>query len=314
MSALAALAGALALAAVAPLAEAVKLPPSGGDRARAEARGTGAALACRDGITWRRRDLGPRDGPCALLVHGLTTPSPVYDAIAARMAAAGWRAVSYDLYGRGLSGRVRGRYDGALYRRQMEDVLAAMEVQGPVLLVGYSMGGILVTDFAAAFPQRVSGVGLLAPGGMGHAPDPLSRVCRDVPGLGDWLMRMVGPSSLRKVAQAASQGPSDVPGIGAVMAAETRKRGYMPAVLSSLRHVLTADQSAQHRSVAQAGIPTLAIWGARDSVIPLWAADRLHAAHPEARRLEVAGAEHGLPFTHADAVSAALLDQFGRPG
>jgi pimeloyl-ACP methyl ester carboxylesterase len=305
---------AMLLAGAAPLAEALRSPVAQAARSRAAARGHGRAIAGRDGIIWRRRRLGPADGPVALLVHGLTTPSPAYDAVADRLAAAGWQAISYDLYGRGLSERLRGPYDSALYLRQIEDVLAAEGVDGPVLAVGYSMGGVIVTALADALPARVSGLCLLAPGGMGHTPDRLSSFARDVPGLGDWAMTLLGPASLRGVARAAAATPSDVPGISDVMAAETHTRGYMRAVLSSLRHMLNGSQCAQHQAIASRGTPTLAIWGRDDTVIPLRAADALHAANPEATRIEVAGAGHGLPFTHAQAVADAILDRFGPPG
>lgn len=313
MSLAAWMAGLAVIAAAAPIAEAVKLPVTDAARARAVARGNGHPLRCRDGITWRRLDLGPRAAPVVLMVHGLTTPSPVYDALAVRLATAGWRVVSYDLYGRGLSDAVTGPYDMPLYLRQIEDMLDHAGAQGPAVMVGYSMGGALVTGFAAQSPERVRHLCLLAPGGMGHAPDPLSRFCKAVPGFGDWAIRILGPASLRRVADAAARGRSDVPGIAAVMEAETHRRGYMPAVLSSLRHVLARDQSEEHQKISAAGVPTLAIWGREDTVIPLSAADHLHAVHPQAERVEIAGAEHGLTFTHSAQVATALLDRIGAP-
>jgi pimeloyl-ACP methyl ester carboxylesterase len=100
--------------------------------------------------------------------------------------------------------------------------------------------------------------------------------------------------------------PTSVPGIATRQMDETRRRGFLPAVLSSQRHMLAEDREADHRAVAAAGVPVLAVWGRVDTVIPLAAMDRLHAANPDARQVVVEGAGHGLPHTHPGEVAGAI--------
>ena len=58
-----------------------------------------------------------------------------------------------------------------------------------------------------------------------------------------------------------------------------------------------------------AGKPTLILHGHHDNILPIDATGRrFHAAFPEADYVEIEGAPHGLLWTHADEVNAALAD------
>lgn len=56
----------------------------------------------KDGVTHYRWH-GPDTGPVVVAIHGLTTPAVVWDAIIPTLTDRGFRVLSYDLYGRGLS-------------------------------------------------------------------------------------------------------------------------------------------------------------------------------------------------------------------
>lgn len=74
------------------------LRPRMGPSARQSAPGEFAELS--RGVT-HYQWLGPEGGPLVVCVHGLTTPSFVWEGIAPRLAEAGYRVLTYDLYGRG---------------------------------------------------------------------------------------------------------------------------------------------------------------------------------------------------------------------
>ena len=56
-----------------------------------------------DGLRMHYLDVGPRDGPVALLMHGMPTWSFLNRGIIARLTAAGWRCVAADHFGFGRS-------------------------------------------------------------------------------------------------------------------------------------------------------------------------------------------------------------------
>lgn len=267
---------------------------------RAGADGQFAPLS--EGVTHYRWH-GPETGPVLVCVHGLTTPMIAYDAIADGLAARGFRVLTYDLYGRGLSDRPDAHHSRGLFVTQLSQLLRDQQVTGPVTLIGYSMGGSIVTAFAAEMPDEVRRLVLLAPAGIQHRPSRMARLATMLPGLGDWLMLAVGARIFRRAAQRQRR---LAPKVTDAIEVELNTRGYLPAILSSQRGMLSETLEDEHRALAKAGLPITAIWGQADDVIPLAARDRLSALNHAVQQHVVPGAGHGLPFTHAFAVLDAL--------
>lgn len=124
----------------------------------------------------------------------------------------------------------------------------------------------------------------------------------DTPIIGDWLMLAFYPNELRKGIQAERELPAHVPRISDQQERELRHRGFVPAVLSSLRGLLGKSQQEEHNAVHHAGLPVLAIWGRDDAVIPLTAACTLTSWSPPTVQVIIDDACHGLPYTHATQV------------
>lgn len=282
------------------LVEKLRLPMD--SIARAEPPGKFATLS--RGVTHYRWD-GPMRGPVAVCVHGLTSSSYVYDAVVRGLTMMGFRVLRYDLYGRGLSDRPDARHGRGLYLQQLKDLLADQGIEGDLTLVGYSMGGSIISCFAAEEPHRVERVILLAPAGLGITPGALAEFCRKVPILGDWLMRVFGGLQIRR---GLERGPTEVEGIRQMQADEIRYRGFLGAVLSSQRNILVDDLSGAHRKIAKEGIPVLAIWGGQDKAIPLSAMGKLAEINRNARQVELSEAGHGLPYTHPREIHFAISE------
>ncbi|MFL4469579.1 alpha/beta fold hydrolase [Tateyamaria armeniaca] len=273
------------------------------DKQRREAPGKFALLS--QGTThyaW----LGPERGPVAVCIHGLTTSSYVWRGMAKGLALMGFRVLIYDHYGRGLSDTVRGKQDAAFFLRQLTDLLDHERIDEPVSVLGYSMGGAVATHFAASQPDRIKRLILLASAGMQDISGPRVRVLRDWPVIGDWLFLLLYPFTLRKGLEAEAGLPGSAENINAMQRAETDRRGYFPAVLSSFRGVLRHTTQEQHRAIAAAGIPVLSIWAEADALIPLSAKDKLAEWNPQARQSVIAGAGHGVTYTHTDEVLEAI--------
>lgn len=249
---------------------------------------------------------GPEKGPVAICIHGLSTPSFVWRGVAQGLVLAGFRVLTYDHYGRGYSDRPKGRQDAAFFLTQLDDLLRHEKVDGPVTVLGYSMGGAIAAHFTAANPGAVKQLILLAPAGMQHIVGKAAAFARDTPILGDWLFLMTYPRLLRKGITAEAGLKSSVENITDLQLAETHKRGFFPAILSSLRGVLRDPAQAQHRDIAASGVPVLAIWGREDDVIPLAARDILAEWNPNAVQSVIDEAGHGLTYTHSDDVLEAI--------
>ncbi len=249
---------------------------------------------------------GPPDGPLIICVHGLTTPSFVWTGLAKGLAAKGFRVLTYDLLGRGFSDRPGGLQDKEFFLTQLDDLLDHIEVDETFHLIGYSMGGAIAAAFAAGNPDRVERLVLLAPAGMVLRNTRALRFARERGLLGTWAMLVTFPRRLRTSIRAAHEDHTSVPNIAELMARELTFQGYVPAVLSSLRGVLAHPMESAHLSIRRAGIPTLAIWGEDDDVVPASAMGQLAAWNRDVRHEVVEGAAHGLPHTHTKAVLAHL--------
>lgn len=273
------------------------------------ARGIGAGQLAElpQGVThyeWH----GPVGGPVLVCVHGLTTPSFVWRGLTAGLAVLGFRVLTYDLFGRGHSDRPKGAQDAGFFMRQLADLMTHQQVRGKVTLVGYSMGGAIVTSFAAAHPNRVEQVILLAPAGMRHGIGGLVRLIRDVPWIGDWLMLALYPRMMRQGIEAERALPSSVLNIGDLQEAELDFKNFVPAVLASLRGILRRPLKSEHQQLRDAKTPVLAIWGKDDSVIPLSALGTLAEWNRNVQHEVIDGAGHGLTYTHSDAVLAIVTE------
>jgi pimeloyl-ACP methyl ester carboxylesterase len=274
--------------------ESRRQPVSDADRAAAP----GNVVTLTQGQTYLRW-YGPVRGPVIVAVHGLTTPSPVFEALAVQLGALGYRVLAYDLYGRGLSDRVRGPQNAAFFLRQLDDVLTDQKLDQDVTLLGYSMGGAIVSAFAAAQPHRVGRIVLLASAGMEINESTFWRIARKTPVLGDWL---VGTFGARQLAAEITPGSP----LEDLQRAQLTQRGYLAAVLSSRRHFLMQSQEDAHRVVGREDIPVTAIWGGQDQVIPLRALGLLAQWNRNALHDVVPGAGHGQPRSHAEEIVTIL--------
>jgi len=85
---------------------------------------------------------GERAGPALLFVHGVRHGAWCWKEWQDRLAERGIRSWAVSLRGHGGSG---GRVTGATLNAYVEDIVAAAErISEPVVLVGHSMGGLLV--------------------------------------------------------------------------------------------------------------------------------------------------------------------------
>jgi alpha-beta hydrolase superfamily lysophospholipase len=113
----------------------------------------GRTFQTRDGMALVRRDWPSADARGTIvIVHGLGEHIGRYAHVAARLNANRWSVVGYDQRGHGASPGERGRiaaHDDLLadLAALVDDVRA--EASGPLVLLGHSLGGLVVARFVA---------------------------------------------------------------------------------------------------------------------------------------------------------------------
>ncbi|MFM7717986.1 MAG: alpha/beta fold hydrolase [Actinomycetota bacterium] len=98
-------------------------------------------------------------GPTLLAIHGVGGSGRYFAELAERVGDR-YRVVAPDLLGFGGSDKPDARYDRAFHLGCLDAAVA--DVDGPVTLVGHSLGGLLAALWASANPGRVAGLAIAA--------------------------------------------------------------------------------------------------------------------------------------------------------
>lgn len=242
-------------------------------------------------------------GPAVVLVHGMTSPSLIWERVAPILAQAGFRVVRYDLYGRGLSARPNFPLTPEVYHAQLDTIIADNCVEPPVV-VGYSWGAGIVAGWAAPLANRVRRVVLVAPGGIG--PEPWINPVLRLPYLGELLVSLGGRRGLLADVARMFASPESTAAYLPRFVEQLSFEGYDRCFLSTLRHCPPTWEST-YAALGASGIPVDGIWGNADIKVPIALAERLAPLIPHAKLRVVNGGAHGMPWEAPEAFSAALI-------
>ena len=259
-----------------------------------------------DGVTHYEWS-GPEDGPRVVMVHGFSSPFFIWDRNVAALTEAGFRVLRYDLFGRGLSDRPRGHYDAALYERQLLELLESQGVTEPFDLIGLSMGGGIVTQFTGNHPERVQKLALFAPVGYNNMP-PISRLML-VPGLGEWLIRVLGKRMLLNgMLKEVGDDTEAIKILQKEYARQMHFKGYKRALLSTLRHGPMEQQQALYKKMASQERKAMLFWGTEDGVLSYEQHKGLLDDVPFIKPYSIQGGKHMANYQNADEVNPILID------
>lgn len=219
---------------------------------------------------------GAPDAPPLVLLHGAGTNSAVWAADAARYCQQ-HRVYAVDLLGEpGRSAPNRPAWDSPAYAEWLSDVLDALEVR-QAALVGISQGGWTALKFALSYPERVTMMALLCPGGI--VRDNLSFVLKTIPLslIGQWGMKQVN-----RMLFGSQPVPDGVEEITALMMRNFNARyGVLPIYTDAELQRLT--------------MPVLLLGGDEDALRDTHKiADRIRTHMPQAKITIMKGGGHAL--------------------
>jgi pimeloyl-ACP methyl ester carboxylesterase len=261
-----------------------------------------------DGIRLHVRDIGAKDAPVVIMLHGFGSSLHTWEPWAQALAA-DHRVIRFDLPGTGLTGADPGNdYTDNRATRLLAALMDKLGVQR-ASVIGNSIGGRIAWRFAAQHPGRIDKLVLIAPDGFaspgfeyGKAPA-IPALFRLLP----WVL----PKSMLRMNLAPAYGDAanltdDVlnryhdlmraPGVRAAVIARTEQTVLEPP----------APWLAQIRA------PTLLVWGAQDAMVPIASAQDYLQAIPGSRLVSYSALGH-VPFEEAPASSLPPVRAFLAP-
>lgn len=250
---------------------------------------------------------GPANGPVVLFVHGFSLPAFVFDDYVKPLTEAGYRVLTFDNYGRGLSDRPNVAYDADLTDRLIVNLLDKLGLTAPVHFVGYSMGGAASVIFAARHPDRVASLTLIAPAGLGVSPALKDSILAR-PLIGNWVARMFGLRIFHGIAAEEARSAPDPVRFLADFDRQMDYRGYGDALVSTIRNYPLDGADAAYADAGRSPRPVLVIWGEADQTVPFANAKRLMALMPRAKLHSYPELGHNIGYARAPMLTGLILD------
>jgi pimeloyl-ACP methyl ester carboxylesterase len=281
------------------------------------------------GLRCHWRVLGAPEAPPLLLIHGFAAGSGHWRFNAQPLAAAGWRVYGLDLIGFGDSSQPRLRLDNRLWARQVQGFLEEVVGQ-PAVLVGHSLGGLVVLSCSVFFPHLVrAAVACPLPDpsllmGPPNRRPPWRRqlqrwlvrwLCRLLPL--ELIVPLLAHSPLLALGiQAAYHGP--VLGdhdLHQLIAGPARRAGAVLALRAmSIAMALRPPAATATALLPRLRRPLLLIWGRQDRLVPLDVARQCRRLRPDLPLKVLAPAGHCPHDEAAEAFNQTLLTWLAQQG
>jgi pimeloyl-ACP methyl ester carboxylesterase len=254
-------------------------------------------------------------GPVLLLLHGITNSSQTWEHVAPLLSER-FTLIAPDLLGHGESATPRGDYSLGAHATGVRDLLTALGHKRATV-IGHSLGGGIAMQFAYQFPERCERLVLVSSGGLGREVHLLLRAAA-LPGA-DYVLPMItsshvlrlgrGLGGLLRRARLAPDGDLDLLARGFT---SLDNAGSRQAFLHTVRAVVDSSGqrvSAHDRLALAELLPSLIVWGERDSIIPVAHGVAAHQAMPGSR-LEVFPEAGHMPHDADPERFAAILTDF----
>jgi pimeloyl-ACP methyl ester carboxylesterase len=243
------------------------------------------------------------EGPVILLIHGIAGSSSAWRDVMPALARR-YTVIAPDLIGHGQSAKPIGDYSLGAYASGLRDLLRVLGLT-KASIVGQSFGGGVAMQLAYQHPDCCERLVLVDSGGLGREVSWMLRFMT-LPA-SEYLMPVLFPSFVRERGNDISRmlhrrgirmaGVAEMWRSYASLTESVNRQSF----IRTLRSVIDPGGqtvSALDRLYLAGEIPTMIVWGDRDSIIPVSHAYAAHQAIPGSRLEIIEGAGH---FPHVEA-------------
>jgi non-heme chloroperoxidase len=246
-----------------------------------------------------------------VLVHGFPTSGRSWEKQVAALYRAGFRVVAYDRRGFGHSSMPAFGYDFETLTADLRTLITTLELRD-VALVGFGMGGGEVARYFGRYGsggvRRAAFISSITPALFADAEDADGGALTCLERMQVEINTDRFAFARRFLAHAyTADGVMDSPASPDVLA---RDADIAAAASFVAMHDSVGSWAEDFRSdLARVGVPALVIHGTGDRIAPIATTGRRMPAYlANATLTALEGAPHGLTWTHAARVNAALLE------
>ena len=223
------------------------------------------------------REAGDPSLPVLLLIHGITSSSATWEPVIPALAEHA-HVIAPDLFGHGDSDKPAVDYTLGGFATQVRDLLEQLG-HDHATIVGHSLGGGVAMQFAYQYFEHCERLVLVDSGGFGREVSAALRA-GTMPGV-ELILPIIANRHVRNAGLAAGKVVSRLPGRHRLRPSTIEvARGYSTlaespartAFVHTLRSVVEPGGqrvTAVDRLYLGEGRPTLIVWGAKDTVIPV---------------------------------------------
>jgi pimeloyl-ACP methyl ester carboxylesterase len=260
---------------------------------------------------------GPADGPPVLMIHGTGAWSEIWRGTMRSLGGAGYRAIALDMPPFGYSTvTVNASFSDEAQARRILGVLDALRLDRATF-VGHSFGARSTMQATFLSPSRVAALVLVDSAlGLNAPPAETPRLLRSALEVG-WLRNAIVASTLtnrlmtrRLLSLLVAEQSAVTPARVAMLQQPLVIEGTTERTGEWLLQFLTTSESTMandRRRYPGLSVPTLVLWGARDTITPLDQGRDIASLIPGATWIELPRAGHIPAIEDPMAFDAALL-------
>jgi non-heme chloroperoxidase len=250
-------------------------------------------------------------GPPVILIHGWPLNGDAWEKQTAALLAAGHRVITYDRRGFGRSSKPTSGYNYDTFATDLDAVLRALDLAG-VSLVGHSMGTGEITRYISTFGtkrlRKAVLIGTLGPYLVKAADNPEGIDASVFSGIQAGIKADRPATLMAFLKNFYSVGGADGKLVSdlAIQANWTVAIGASPVGTLACVDAWIEDF---REDISHNDLPTLMIHGDDDRILPADVTSRRQAKMIKGvKYIEIKGGSHGLLWTHAEEINAALVE------
>lgn len=266
---------------------------------------------------------GSQEGPILLFTHGWGLSARIWAEARADLGAR-FGLVFWDLAGLGRSGRPAGGYSVEAFAEDLHAVIDGLPRERPVILVGHSIGGMIVQTFCARHPEllnsRIAGIVLentthtnpLKTMILSRVFTPLQPVIELASKLAAVLSPLIWLMNWQAYLSGSSHVAARLVGFGARPSREQLDRTVRLITRNSPAVQARGNLAMLHWSVTERlgriDVPAIVFVGGRDLITKDHAGEAIVQALPQGRLVRVEDAGHMGPVEKAGFYNEQIAD------